>query len=348
VINFRYHLVSIAAVFLALGLGLLLGSIVLKPYVTHGLLAISKKEEQQIHGLLRVNRMLNTELTRSGQFAQAAEAQLVGHLLAGQNVVVITAPGAPGTVTTGLTAILRRAGATVTGQVQLQQPFLQGSPTARQALGEAARSQAPVAGITLRPGLTSAQAAGQVLASALLTKDGSGQPRAGQRDTASTTVLRGFMSRGLLTTATGTPPARATLAIVIIPDPPPYTGDSNHSSQALVTLAEALKTVGNGVVVAGSATGSGPGSAIDVMRTRGRATNVSSVDNADKIIGQIVTVQALREQMSGVSGSYGWLPTAAQAGPSPAPTPSPGLAAAGTTGTASGRGSRASGLPGRP
>jgi Copper transport outer membrane protein, MctB len=327
VINFRYHLVSMAAVFLALGVGLLLGSIVLKPYVQQGLQALSRTEKKQIDQLHIQQRMLNTALSRNEQFAQAAEAQLIGHLLAGQRVVVVTAPSAPGPVTDGVSQLLGRAGAVVTGQVQLQQAFFLGSTAGQHALSQLAQSLVPVTGITLRQGSGAAQAS-QVLASALLTRDGPGQPLAGQADQASRTVISQFTAKGLLTTAGGNPAARATLAVVVIPDPPPSVSDTNHASQALVTVAEALELAGKGTVVAGSLSGSGPGSAIDVMRNDGRAPSVSSVDNADKTIGQIVTIQALDAQMSGVSGSYGWLPTANQAGPSPAPSPSTGLATA--------------------
>jgi hypothetical protein len=60
------------------------------------------------------------------------------------------------------------------------------------------------------------------------------------------------------------------------------------------------------------------------MRSGGQSDHFSSVDNADTPIGQIVTAQALYEQMTdGKSGSYGALTSASAAGPSPAPTPSP-------------------------
>src|SRR5207248_340423 len=85
---------------------------------------------------------------------------------------------------------------------------------------------------------------------------------------------------------------------------------------------------GQGTVVAGSAAGSGSGSAIDVMRAGGRAGHLSSVDDADTIIGQLVVAQALYEQLHGKSGSYGTGTAANGPGPSPAPTPSPSVSAA--------------------
>jgi len=58
------------------------------------------------------------------------------------------------------------------------------------------------------------------------------------------------------------------------------------------------------------------------MRGNGRPSHLSSVDDADRTIGQIVVAQALFEQLHGVSGNFGSLSTAAAPGPSPLPTPS--------------------------
>jgi len=60
-----------------------------------------------------------------------------------------------------------------------------------------------------------------------------------------------------------------------------------------------------------------------VMRAGGRAGHLSSVDNADTAVGQIVVVQALFDRMHGKSGSYGVASTANAGAPSPAPSPSP-------------------------
>jgi hypothetical protein len=69
-------------------------------------------------------------------------------------------------------------------------------------------------------------------------------------------------------------------------------------------------------MVAGAAS-VGPGSVIGNEANTGQ---VSTVDNADTEIGQIITVQALRRLLDGKApGQYGILPATA---PSPAPTPS--------------------------
>ena len=318
-IDFRYHLVSIVAIFLALAVGLLLGSTVLRPYALKGLQAVSKGQQHEIDSLLQTRDQLQRQITANNQFAQANEAQLLRQLLQGEQVVLVVAPGAPDSVTSGVAQALDTAGATVTGQLQLQAPFFDTSPTGSEKLAQLAQHLAP-------PGLSlagSAQAqASELIANSVLTKDGPGDPVAGQRDSASAAVINGLSAEGFLT-ASGNPWNRATLAVVIIPATPASTNDSNAPSQALVTLAQQLGRAGQGTVVAGSVAGSGPGSAIDVMRAGGRAAHLSSVDNGDTPSGQVVVVQALFDRMHGKSGSYGVASTASAGAPSPAPTVSP-------------------------
>ena len=317
-IDFRYHIVSIVAVFLALGLGLLVGATALQPTALGGLISLSQREHQQIGAALATNRQLNRQLDSNDQWAQANAPQLLHGLLAGERVVVVEAPGASSQVVSGVSDALAEAGATVSGQVQIQDKFFDVSRATQQQLTQLAQRFTPVA-VSLQ-GSPVAQAS-QAIAGAILTRDGAGQPVAGQRDSASAALLSGFGAEGFLA-VNGQPDARATLAVVIIPDTPQSTSISNPQSQRLVTLAQQLNLAGQGTVVAGSVDGSGPGSVIDVMRNGGRAGHLSSVDNANRTIGQIVVAQALAEQLRGVSGSYGATSSAASAAPSPAPTPS--------------------------
>jgi len=316
-IDFRYHLVSIVAVFLALGLGLLVGATALQPTALGGLIRLSQQERKQIDSALATNRQLSRQIASNDQFAQSVAPQLLDQLLAGERVVVVEAPGASGQVVSGVDQSLAQAGAAVSGHVQIQNKFFDTSPSTEQQLSQLAQQFAPP-GTSLQGSPVSQ--ASQVIASAILTKDGPGQPVAGQRDASSVALLSGFGAGGFLN-VTGHPDARATLAVVVLPDTPPSTSISDPQSQRLVTLAQQLNLIGQGTVVAGSVTGSGPGTAIDVMRNGGRAGHLSSVDNADHAVGQIVVAQALYEQLRGVSGSYGSGPGATAPGPSPAPTP---------------------------
>jgi len=327
VIDFRYHLVSIVAVFLALAIGIVVGSTALQPAVLSTLQKTSNAEAKRIDSLYAQNGQLKQQLGAAQSFAQAGEHVLLGGLLQGQRVVLVQAPGAPSQVTTGISAALTAAGATVTGQLQLQEQFF---GTGTQSDLDTLNRQLTPPGVTLRSGPAQAQA-GELIASAILTKDAVGQLPASAVDSSGEAILKAYAAGGFLS-ASPQPAARATLAVVIIPATPQSTNDANSMSQILVTMAQQLSLADNGTVVAGQLAGSGLGSAIDLMRSAGQPGHLSSVDNADATTGQIVVAQALYEQLTaGRSGSYGSLPNASAAGPSPAPTPSPSTSATPTT-----------------
>jgi len=322
-IDFRYHLVSIVAVFLALSLGLLLGSTELKPYVQRGLNGLSKTQKHEIDTLLGQKQQLQGQISSENQFALANAPAMLDGVLAGQRAVLVLAPGAPGSVASGVTQALRTAGATVTGSLQLDPAFFDTSPASSQKLTQVTEQYAQAAALNLAGPTQSAQfQASELLAHVIMTQGTAGEPVPGERDPVSVETVQAFAGAGFLTKS-GQPWDRATLAVVIVPATPQTTDDTNPESQALVTLAQRLNLAGLGTVVAGTIAGSGAGSAIDVMRAGGRAGHLTSVDDADYPIGQIVVAQALADRQRGKSGSYGVTSTASAAGPSPPPTPTP-------------------------
>jgi len=335
-IDFRYHLVSIVAIFLALSLGLLLGSTALAGPVQRGLNGLSKAEQRQISNLLQQQHQLQGQISSENQFALANAPAMLHDVLAGQRVALVLAPGAPGSVTSGVEQALRTAGGKVTGTLQLDPAFFDTSATASQKLGQVVAQYAQSAGVT--PTGTAQAQASELLAQVIMTHGTAGQPVPGERDQVSVQAVQGLAGGGYLSKS-GQPWDRATLAVLVIPSSPPSTDDTNAESQALVTLAQKLNLAGQGTVVAGTISGSGPGSAIDVMRAGGRAGHLSSVDNADYPIGQIVVAQALVDRQNGRSGNYGVTATASAAGPSPPPSPAPTTSAS-TQGTASTRAGR--------
>ena len=344
-IDFRYHLVSIVAVFLALAIGIVVGSTALKPAVLSGLQQTTAQERKQIDALIAQNAGLKQQRDATQQFAANGEHLLLHGLLDGQRAVLVEAPGAPGGVTTGVAAALTQAGAVVTGQLQIQQQFFS---TGTQATLDTLNHQLTPAGLTLNTVTAQAQAA-ELIANAIMTNTPPGLP-VSTGESVDATILKGYAAGGFLSVSSGKLTARATLAVVIIPASPVSTSDTNTEAQNLVTLAQQLSLAGSGSVLAGQLTGSGPGSAIDVLRTSNRAGRVSSVDDADYTTGQIVVAQALSQQLSGGRpGNYGSLPGASAAGPSPAPAPSPTTSASATSASKHPSGhNRAAGPPATP
>ena len=294
-IDFRYHLVSIVAVFLALAIGIVIGASALKPDVVKFFDNASTREQRTISTQQANIRNLENQLASNQAFAQAAAPRLLNGLLAGQQVALVTAPGADATTVDGVTAALKLAGAEITTQAALQPSFFDTSAGTQISLKALAQQTAPP-GLLLQttgvnPLIAGQQEAAQVLAAALVTKEGADLPADQVNNILTRFAQQGFLQ---LNPAGGSAAThQATLAVVIIPGSPP-AADANPANLALISVAEqlSLSSLDHGVVIAGSLAGSEPGSAIDELVNGSTGAQLSSVNNADKEIGQILVVHA--------------------------------------------------------
>ncbi len=312
-IDFRYHLVSIVAIFLALATGIVIGTTALNGPVTEALQNGNNSLRNELNGLRAQNGALQQQLNAAGTFGQAAAPRLLGNLLAGQRVVMIEAPGSSGQVQQGVTAMLQQAGATIGGQIQLQDKFFDTSATTLAELDQLSQSLKPP-NVTLT-GDTPQQRAAQVIAAAITTK-----AFPGLKDFTSQNTVSTFAGGGFLTTS-GQPAARATLAVVITPANPLTGPDSATTNQSLTDFAAAVNSASVAAVMAGPASSTQPGGSIAALRASTSANQVSSVDNADMTFGQVVVAQVLAKQIgTQTPGSYG-TSGANGVGPSPIPTP---------------------------
>ncbi len=325
-IDFRYHLVSIIAVFLALAVGIAVGAEAVSPKVANSLNKEAHSAEKRNAVLFAQNNQLKRQIAADGAFGQAAEGYLLKDLLTGERVVLVTAPGADNATVSGVTTALTKSGAVVTGTVGLAPKFFDVAATTEARLNITAGQFAP-------PGLSSSdsagaqvpgqQAAAQVIAAAIMDK--LGLPTLTVKQTNS--ILTGFGAQGFLQTSApngGTALlGQATLAVVVAPGNTPANASSlSPENLALIYLTRDLNLAGKGALLAGSLAGSGNGSAIDAVTSGGAGVAVTTVDDADMVIGQIIVVQALHRLTSPHSPAvaYGVGPGSA---PSPAPTSSP-------------------------
>ncbi len=313
-IDFRYHLVSIIAVFLALAVGLVVGATALAPKTEVILSRLQTELSKQNGNLSKDKQALSNQVSADQIFAQAVAPRLLPGLLTGEKAVLVVAPGADSAVTTGVTTVLHQAGASVTGVINLSSSFTGTGGQNEAALTQLAQSLAAQAGVTLPTRSTSPvggqQDAAQVLAATLLTRDGGSGLSSGR----SHAILNALSVAGFLSIGSGGSSVRpATVAVLVTPGGvAPQTG-----SEVLVAVAVALRNAGSGTVMAGAAASIGAGSVISAENSAGQ---VSTVDNADTETGQIMTAQALRLLLDGrAPAQFGIGP---QAAPSPAPTPS--------------------------
>jgi hypothetical protein len=308
-IDFRYHLVSIVAVFLALAIGIVLGSTELRGPVYNALSHTTSALENRLDSADSQRDAYQAGLNADNAMLASTEAWEVRGMLDGQRVVVFTEPNAQQSVINGVDTALKDAGATVTGQINLQQKFFDSS-NATASVIEATNTQiAESDGISLASGLSDQQqATAQVLAHEFLTKSspaGSGiQAASNTQSSQAQTALQAYQSQGFLTTS-GQPATQATLAVVVTPQQLPSDGTADPLAQVLAPFAQQLAKASSGAVVTGSAVASGAGSPIAELRATS-ASQVSSVDDADSIRGQIDAVYALYSTLTGHSTvSYG-------------------------------------------
>jgi hypothetical protein len=351
VIDFRYHLVSIVAVFLALAIGIVLGSTELQGPTYNLLNQTTGRLQTDLNQVTGERNTAQAQASLGEAYAQAVEPVVLHNLLAGQRLLIVTEPGASPSVVTGISdAATQYAGATVTGQIALQPKFFDTSDTTQDYLNQTNLVIAQSDGITLESGTTYQQQAAHIIASEILTKAQgapAGPPATGQAsaspsaspsvspqastsspasgsDTNAATMLTAYANTGFLTTS-GQPATPATLAVIVTPQTAPSDGSADPLDQMLVALAEELAAQSSATVVAGSSAGSGPGSPIAVLRSSNVANQVSTVDDADFVSGQSVVIQALAVLLEGGKpGSYGMTANGASTvAPSPAPTISP-------------------------
>jgi hypothetical protein len=322
VIDFRYHLVSIVAVFLALAIGIVLGSTELQGNTIDGLRSLSNSLKSQVIAVGADRDSWKTLSGASDQFLTAAEPKLLSGTLSGRRLVIVTEPGASSAAVSGVKAAAATAGATVTGTVALQPKFNDLSAPTRSSLNAINAYFATTDNVALDPAAASQtmyqQQAAQLIATAILNQS---EGEAGLAAPLAQNLLAAYVQAGYLTVVSGVPTDRATLAVIVTPQSAPADGTTDPANQVLLAVAQQFAVVSAATVVAGSSVGSSPASsAIAVLRNSSVSGQVSSVDNADTVLGQIVTVWALADLLAGMKpNSYGI--SSGASGVSPVPSP---------------------------
>jgi Copper transport outer membrane protein, MctB len=335
VIDFRYHLVSIVAVFLALAIGIVLGSTELQGSTLDVLRATNNSLTNKLNDANAQNASLAKAAGASDTFLATAEPKLLSAMLTGMRIVVVTEPGAPSSITGGVAKAAALAGATVTGTVALQPKFNDLSGSTRSSLSAINTELSTTDGTPLAapadPQTVYQQEAAQLIATAILNQaDG----QLGLTVPQAQTLLGDYAKSGFLTTS-GAPWNRATLAVIVAPQAAPADGANDPANLVLLPLAAQFAEASAATVVAGPAASSASSaSMISVLRGSSESSQVSSVDNADTTLGQISTIWALANQQAGgkpnsygISGANAVSPSV----PSPVPSQTPTVSGTPTT-----------------
>ncbi|HEV2778651.1 MAG TPA: copper transporter [Actinophytocola sp.] len=297
-ISLRYHIISIAAVFLALAVGVVLGSTTLSRTVLSGLSDENGDLGRQVSDLEAQRNGLSARLADADSFAATVGPLAVRGQLDKRTVVLITTADASPADRDALKNLVAASGATVTGELQLTEAFA--DPAKADQLKDIVTRLLP-AGVVLPTVTDPGTLAGGLIGPLTLISKANNQPQASPEETAA--ALTGLADGGFIRTAQGLKPAQ--LAIVLTGGSAEGDGAGDRAA-TIARFATQVDRSGAGTVLAG-----GPGSAdgagaVGVVRADTAATQIlSTVDNVNTPAGRVVTILALREQLEEKSGRYG-------------------------------------------
>jgi Copper transport outer membrane protein, MctB len=292
VISFRYHIVSIVAVFLALALGIIVGAGAVLDDL-HKQVSTLKGE----NGRLRAgNESLQNQANNADRFASAYGAGILKGTLTNRTVAIVSAPAADGSIARGVAKDVEEAGATVTTRVAIEPAY--GDPSnAENLVNFVTKGSVHPPNLQL-PDSGDAPA----LTAALLSYEIAGKDA---NPAGLTTVMSG-LARLKAVAVTGTPKP-AQLIIVVTSG----TAKANSpQQQAMLTLLTRFSTDALPTMVAGDLPSAQPDGLVAIVRGDDVAQLVSTVDNADTALGQVSSTLALAELSKGAHGHYGTGPGA--------------------------------------
>jgi hypothetical protein len=286
VINFRYHVISLAAVFVALAVGAVFGTAAANGSATDvlsdSLNAAHKTNEQ----LRETTEDLQTEASRKDDFINDTAPSVLSGTLANRRIVVLTTPSGRDHAE-GVIVKLGLAGAAVIGPIDLQESFFD----AQNNLNLLELTRRIAASSTLPGNSDGAETASALLAAVLLEA-----PPSAHR----ATVISAYAGAGYLTapeqldgTADGA---------VLVTGAPYVDQDPVKRNAAIVAVAAQFGLVGP-TAVAGTA--AGDGSAIRTVRGDEQLTaRASTIDGVAGAQGQVVTALALAERITADRGGH--------------------------------------------
>ncbi len=296
-IDFRYHIVSIVAIFFALGAGVVLGAGPLKGTGSEIVQSQADKDRAALADaraeLIEVKAL---DKYRDDYVAKVT-AGLTDNKLTGKRIAIVTMPNANGDLTNALADAVEKAGGQVTTRVALDGKLF--DPGQRQ-LVEPLVTQLVSADIEFPPDSTTYQRAGLILARGIAAKE-----EGKTADSESTKIISGLTGSKLLSLKPSQIKDRASLIVVVAAKPPTPTPD-NSSYNDPVDFVEGLDQGSAGVVVAGTPDTAQNGGLLKALRSDSDTSKiVSSVDVADMPAGQATVVFSLVEQAGGKAGQYG-------------------------------------------
>lgn len=301
-INFRYHIVSLMSVFLALAVGIVLGVTLVSGEANKGLASQAEQDRKQVQ-VYRDQLYQQQALTEyRDRYAEQIRQTLTEDMLTGTNVALVSMPGAPSSTVEAVRTAVNDAGGVVSSTTVVSANTFDASRdrSTLDAIDEFRSRFDPQAAVSTK--------VATLLGLALLAPDSSSTDAVARR-------IRSALTGANLAQISADQPSQAQLVIVV-------TAEATQPATTLAVLVQhvefdvALQKAGLGAVLAGPNSAGVDGT--DVAQARQQPTSrnlISTVDVADLPSGVTTVVMAARQRVHGNQGHYG----AAPSSDSPAP-----------------------------
>ncbi len=303
-ISLRQHAISLAAVFLALAVGVVLGSGFLSNTLVSGLRDETRTLHNEVNGLNGQKDQLAAKLASANAFDTQMAGRMVHDALNGKSLIIFRAPDAKDEDVDAVAKIVTQAGGGITGTVSLTQEFVDANSAEK--MHSVVTSSVLPAGAQLSTKLVDqGSQAGDLLGIALLINRDPATPPVddGQRDT----VLAALRDTGFISFPEhGNQHLGASNAAAVITGGA-LANDAGNQGLSVARFAAALAPHGSGVVLAGRDGSSDGPAAVGVARADAAVTPaISTVDNVDAESGRVTVVLGVADLINGGhTGQYG-------------------------------------------
>ena len=300
-ISFRYHIVSIVSVFLALAIGVALGGGPLKGEVDNTLVEQVQADRERKAELQEEINALRTTNEFSDEFADTIAPGLVGSTLKGRAVTLVVLPTAQQAEVSALGDMIQTAGGSVGGTVRIGDGLL--DVENKQLVDELGSQLLDGASDVSVPADASGyERVGALLARAIGTDK---EPGGEAVDGTSDSILAGLSTAGLLS-AEDDLERRGSLVLFVAGSGDTSGAETQSANSIVATLVSAVDADTNGAVVAGPVASARPGGLVRAIRDDVvAARDVSTVDVLGRSAARVVSVMALAGQGQGQTGHYG-------------------------------------------
>ena len=300
-ISLRQHAFSLAAVFVALAVGVVLGSGLLSDTLLSGLRDDKRQLQNQINTLDQQKNALGEKLNSAGNFDAAMAGRMLHDSLAQKSVVIFRTPDSSDDEVQRLTRLVGDAGGTVTATVALTQQFVIAND-AEKLLSVVNSSILPAGSQLSTTSVDQGSQAGDLMGIVLQINKNPATPPVD--DAQRNTALSALRDTGFITYP-DKPVSAGNAALVV-------TGgalgdDAGNRGSTVARFAAALAPHGSGTVLAGSQGSSSGTAAVGVTRADPQmAAAESTVDDIDMESGRITAILALHDLLNGGhSAHYG-------------------------------------------